>query len=304
MLPFSVTILGNGSAVPTSFQKPTAQLVQYNGKKFLVDCGEGTQMQMIRYNTGHKHLDHIFISHLHGDHYFGLIGLINTFHLFGREKPLTVYGPKKLKRIMDVQLEAAGTVLRYPLKYVFTDEVKGVIYEDKHLTVEHFPLKHRITTYGFVFREKPKEKNLRKEFVERYHPSVEQIHRVKQGEDYFSDTGERLPNRKITLEPPPLRSYAFCSDTAYTENILPFIKGVTLLYHEATFTAGEQWLADEKYHSTSVDAAKIALKAKVNKLLLGHYSARLKDRSQLLEEAQEVFKNTILSEEGATYDIY
>ncbi len=303
MLPFNVTILGNGSAVPTSFQNPTAQLLNYNGKRFLIDCGEGTQMQMIKYNTGHKHIDHIFISHLHGDHYYGLIGIINTLHLFGRKNPLYIYAPKALKAIIDIQLEAANTTLRFPVEYIFTDESEGIIYEDKNLTVEHFPLNHRIPTYGFIFNEKPKERKIKKSFIGQYAPSVEQIHQIKQGADFITQNGEMIPNADITEAPPPPRSYAFCSDTAYFEKIIPFIQGVTLLYHEATFTADQQDLADDKFHSTSKDAARIARKAGAKQLLLGHYSARLRDRSGLLAEAREIFPNTLLSEEGKTYEI-
>jgi ribonuclease Z len=301
MLPFSVTVLGNGSAVPTSFQNPTSQLLNYNGKRFLIDCGEGTQMQMIKYNTGHKHIDHIFISHLHGDHYYGLIGLINTFHLFGRKNPLFIYAPKALKKIINIQLEAANTTLRFPLEYIFTDKTSGIIYEDKNLTVEHFPLKHRIPTFGFVFREKEKERKIKKDFVHIFSPSVEQIRKIKEGEDFITEDGKVLLNKEITEAAASPRAYAFCSDTAYTEEILPYVKGVDLLYHEATFTADQQDMADEKFHATSVDAARIALKAGVKKLLLGHYSARLRDRSGLLQEAKEIFPESVLSEEGEEY---
>lgn len=303
MLPFSITILGNGSAVPTSFQNPTAQLLNFNGKRFLIDCGEATQMQMIKYHTGHKNIDNIFISHLHGDHFYGLIGIINTFHLFGRKNTLHIYAPKMLKEIIDMQLKAGNTSLRFPIEYTFTDKTKGVIYEDNYLTVEHFPLNHRIPTYGFVFKEKPKERKIKKSFIAQHTPSIEQIHKIKKGQDFITDNGEILPNNTITEKPPSPRSYAFCSDTAYFEEIIPYIKGVTMLYHEATFTADQQDLAKEKFHSTSVDAAKIAVKANVKKLLLGHYSARLRNRSALLKEAEEIFPGTILSKEGETYEI-
>ncbi len=303
MVPFNVTVLGNGSAVPTSFQNPTSQLLNYNGKRFLIDCGEGTQMQMIKYNTGHKHIDNIFISHLHGDHYFGLIGFLNTLHLFGRTKPVNIYAPSQIKEIIDVQLSAANTKLKFEIKYTFTDKIEGVIYEDNNITVEHFPLNHRITAYGFVFREKQKERKLKKSFVEKYSPSIEQMHKIKQGADFISAEGNVIKNDEITDPPEPSRSYAFCSDTAYYEEIIPYIKGVTLLYHEATFDNSQQDIATEKYHSTAADAARIALKAEAKKLLLGHYSARLKDRSPLLKEACEVFPETVLSEEGKTYEI-
>jgi ribonuclease Z len=303
MVNFTVTILGNGSAVPTSFQHPTSQLINYNGKRFLIDCGEGTQMQMIKYNTGHKHIDHIFISHLHGDHFYGFIGIINTLHLFGREKPLYVYAPKLLKEIIDVQLEASGTTLKFPLIYTFIDEVSGIIYEDKNLTVEHFPLKHRIPTFGFIFKEKKRERKINKEFINEYSPSIEQIHLIKQGHDFITEEGKHLPNLQITVEPYPLRSYAYCSDTGYYEKIIPFIKGVSLLYHESTFSASQQKLALEKFHSTTKDAATIALKANAGRLLLGHFSARFREKNELLSEAKEIFENSLLSEEGVTYNV-
>ena len=305
MVPFTLTVLGNGSAVPTSFQNPTSQLLNYNGKRFLIDCGEGTQMQMIKYNTGHKNIDNIFISHLHGDHFFGLIGLLNTFHLFGRTKSLTVYAPEKIKEIIEIQLKAANTKLRYEIKYVFTDKTEDVLYEDNNITVQHFPLKHSIPTYGFIFREKPKERKLKKSFVTQYSPSIEQIHKIKNGADFVTSDGVVLPNRDITYDPPLSRSYAFCSDTMYYEEVIPYIKGVSLLYHEATFDNSQQELAKEKLHSTAADAAVIALKAGAGRLLLGHYSARLKEneREHLLEEAKEIFPDSVLSEEGKTYFI-
>ena len=304
MVPFTVTVLGNGSAVPTSFQHPSAQLVTYGGKRFLIDCGEGTQMQMIAFKTGHRHIDHIFISHLHGDHFFGLIGLINTLHLYGRTQPLHLYAPKKLENVINIQLEVSGSHLIYPLIFHPLDEMnEAPVYEDKNLRVYHFPLKHGIPSYGFVFREKPGLRKLKKSFVKTYTPSIEQMHAVKSGADFKTDDGQLLLNVHITKDPAAPRSYAYCSDTAYFEPVIPFIKGVDLLYHEATFDNSQKQIAANKLHATAQQAALIAQKAKAGRLLLGHYSARFKDKTHLLAEAKEVFPNTALSVEGNTYDV-
>ncbi len=302
MTDFRVTILGNGSAVPTAWQNPTAQLLQYNGRRFLIDCGEGTQMQMIRYNISYRNLDRIFISHLHGDHYFGLIGLISTLHLYGRRKPLHVYGPAALEKVLHLQLEVSDTQLRFPLPFHALPE-EGVIYEDKTLTVSCFPLDHRIPTRGFLFREKPRERNLRKAFVKKYHPGVEQMHRIKQGDDFVLPDGMVLPNPDITLDPPAPRSYAYCSDTAYNPKLTDYVRGVDLLYHEATFDDAMAGMAAKKFHSTARQAAQIAADAGVKKLLLGHFSARFTTVGHLLEEAREVFPATVLSRQGEVYTI-
>lgn len=301
---FNVTILGNGSAVPTSFQHPTSQIVTYGGKRFMIDCGEGTQMQMIKHQTGHKHINHIFISHLHGDHYFGLIGIINTFHLFGRKKPLHIYAPAALEEIINSQLAVSNTTLRYSLVFhvLEENEVKP-LYEDKNLIISHFPLKHSIPAYGFVFREKTRERKIKKSFVSDYSPSIEQMHAIKTGSDFVLEDGLIIPNDKITDDPAAPRSYAYCSDTAYFKNVIPYISGVNLLYHEATFDNSQMDLAKEKFHSTAAQAALIASEAQVEKLLLGHFSARFRVRDHLLEEAKDVFPNTELSVEGVSYDV-
>jgi len=300
MLDFSITILGNGSAVPTAWQNPSAQMLHYNQHRFLIDCGEGTQMQMIKYQVSYRNLSHVFISHLHGDHYFGLIGLISTLHLFGREKPLHVYGPQPLEQILLMQLKASDTRLKFPLLF-HPMPASGIIYEDGDLEVTCFPLNHRIPTWGFLFREKPKERNLRKDFVAKYHPGVAQMHQIKQGADFVLPDGTALPNRDITKTPPKPRCYAFCSDTAYDEKLIPYLRGVDLLYHEATFDDAMADKAAEKYHSTARQAAQLAARAKVDKLLLGHFSARFSTPDHLLKEAREVFPHTFLSVQGDTY---
>ncbi|GMT45377.1 MAG: ribonuclease Z [bacterium] len=302
MTDFQVTILGNGSAVPTAFQNPTAQLLRYNQHKFLIDCGEGTQMQMIKYQVTHKNLSHIFISHLHGDHYFGLVGLISTFHLFGRELPLHIYGPGPLEQIIKMQLQASDTQLKFSLLFHVLLGTE-TLFEDKYLEISCFPLYHQTPTWGFLFKEKGKERNLRKDFVAHYTPGVEQMHRIKQGDDFILPDGKVLKNVNITRNPPIPKSYAYCSDTAYDERLIPFVRSVDLLYHEATFDDSMIAKAAEKFHSTARQAAQLAAKAGVKQLLLGHFSARFSEPSHLLEEAREVFENSLLSRQGETYEL-
>ncbi|HDO06197.1 MAG TPA: ribonuclease Z [Bacteroidetes bacterium] len=302
MTDFQVTILGNGSAVPTAFQNPTAQLLQYNQHKFLIDCGEGTQMQMIKYQISHKNLSHIFISHLHGDHYFGLIGLISTFHLLGRELPLHIYGPGPLEQIIKMQMKASGTQLKFSLLFHVLQGTE-TLFEDKSLEIKCFPLYHQTPAWGFLFKEKEKERNLRKDFVAHYTPGIEQMHRIKQGDDFVLSDGKMLKNADITQNPPIPKSYAYCSDTAYDERLIPFVRSVDLLYHEATFDDSMAEKAAEKFHSTARQAAQLAAKADVKQLLLGHFSARFSEPSHLLEEAREVFENSLMSRQGETYEL-
>ncbi len=300
----SVTILGNASAIPTRDHHPASQLVIYNHKYFLVDCGEGTQIQLIKYKIKYHKIDHIFISHMHGDHFFGLIGLISTYHLLGRERPLHIYGPGTLKHIIENLLEVALTKLKYNLIFHDLDiSNKLPLFEDGQLSVYSFPLNHRIPTWGFKFMEKPKQRNIRKSFVEKYSPSIEDILKIKNGEDYIDSEQQLVLNETITHSPPPLLSYAYCSDTKYDESIIEHIKNVTLLYHEATFDNSMQDLAHKKFHSTARDAATMARNSNAGKLILGHFSARYNDLGNLLDEATKVFKPTVISEEGVKYNI-
>ena len=260
---FSVTILGSNSAIPTLLRNPSAHLLNVNERIFLIDCAEGTQLQLRKYKIHFQRIKHILISHLHGDHYFGLIGLLTTFHLLGRKTELHLYAPPELEEIIRVQLDASLTQLLYPLIFhpIVSDDLH-LIMEDERVTVHAFPLDHRIPTYGFVFREKIKV-------------------------------------RKI----PAKRSYAYCSDTAYSEKIIPYVQKVDLLYHEATFMQDKAKAAAEKFHSTTVEAATIALKSRVKKLLIGHYSARYEELQPLLDEAREIFPETYLAEDGKTFTI-
>ncbi len=263
---FSLTVLGSNSAIPTLQRNPSAHLLNVNERLFLIDCAEGTQLQIRKYRIHFQRIHHIFISHLHGDHYFGLIGLLTSFHLLGRRHELHLYGHSLLKEIIDLQLEASATRLIYPLTFhPLTAGGLQLLIDDEKLTVHAFPLRHSVPTWGFVFREKP---------------------------------------RRLHLQTPPRqRSYAYCSDTAYDEAVIPWIKGVDLLYHETTFMDDMRNAAAEKLHSTTTEAAAIALKAGVGKLLIGHFSARYEDTGPLLAEAQSIFPATICATDGMSIPI-
>ncbi len=304
MLPFSLTILGCSSATPTSDRNPTSQLLSHGDKLFLLDCGEGTQVSLRRLHIHFQRIRHIFISHLHGDHFYGLIGLISSMHLLGRTKPLHVYGPPVLKEILNLQLQASLTTLLYPLEFHSTQaDEPGVIYEDEHISVTSFPMLHRIPTTGFLFREKPYERKIRKDVLEMLKIPVHLIAKIKQGENYVAPDGTVYPNQDLTMESPTPRCYAFCSDTAYFEDIIPVIQGADLLYHETTFMNDRLANATEKYHSTTGQAATIALKAGVKRLLIGHYSARYDDLQPLLVEARKLFPEAELAVDGCVFEI-
>jgi ribonuclease Z len=304
MLPFTLTILGSSSATPTSDRNPTAQLLAHGEKLFLIDCGEGTQVSLRRMHIHFQRIKHIFISHLHGDHFYGLIGLISSMHLLGRTKPLFIYGPPILKEILDLQLKASLTTLLYPLEFRETQADKPeVIFEDNLISVSSFPMLHRIPTTGFLFREKPYERKIRRDVIELLKIPVHLIPKIKAGADYIAEDGTVHANASVTIDPPAPRTYAFCSDTAYFEDILPAIKGADLLYHETTFMNNREANAADKFHSTTGQAATIAMKAGVKKLLIGHYSARYDNLQPLLEEARAVFPDTELAEDGMIFEV-
>lgn len=301
---FSVTILGCNSAIPTIKRNPTSQLVNHNERFFLIDCAEGTQLQLRKNRIKNQRINHIFISHLHGDHFFGLIGLISTMHLLGRKKELHIYAPPPLEEIIDIQLEASQTELVYPLLFhAINPDSVDVIYEDERLTISTIPLDHRIPTCGFLFKEKKGRRKLKKEVISSLNIPVKEFTNLKNGADFVDSNGAVMKNNKLTDDPYPVRSYAYCSDTGYNENIIPIIKKADLLYHEATFAQDKVEVAREKYHSTAVDAATIAKKAKVKNLIIGHFSTRYESSEQLLEEAMAVFKQTIVASDGKTIHI-
>jgi ribonuclease Z len=301
---FSVTILGTGAAIPTPGRNPTSHFVEVRNRFLLLDCGEGTQMQLRRPGIKMQKIGHIFISHLHGDHYFGLIGLINTMHLLGRTQELHVYGISPLQQLIDLQLDLSRTTLGYPLVFhPFETEKPSLILDDTQITVTTIPLNHRVPTCGFLISEKPDKRRVRKDFVKNNKVPLPYFDRIKEGEDFTDEQGHVHLNHLITNDPPPVKSYAYCTDTAYYEPIIPVIKNCDLLYHEATFMEDKAADARAKFHSTAREAATIALKAGVKKLVIGHFSARYKELESLLGEARAVFPETVIAEDGMRIEV-
>jgi len=296
---FELTILGCSSAIPTSTRNPTAQLLNIADRFCLIDCGEATQIQLRKYKIKFQRINHIFISHLHGDHYLGLLGLLSSMHLLGRTTELHLYCPSELQEVIELQLRVSQTYLKYTIIYHFHKYIDNdLIFEDDKMIVKAVVLTHRIPCCGFVFIEKPLPYNITKETIDHYNIPLEQIHAIKHGADFITASGEIIANEKLVVAKPPPRSYAFCSDTAYDERIIALVKEVTLLYHEATFMHDLLPRAIDTFHSTALQAATIAQKAQVAQLMIGHYSARYRDLQPLLDEAKSVFENTILAKEG------
>jgi ribonuclease Z len=301
---FELLILGSSSAAPTTQRNPSAQLLNIAERFFLIDCGEATQIQLRRYKAKFQKIDHIFISHLHGDHFFGLPGLLSSMHLLGRKQDLHVYCPPELKEIVDKLNSVADTRFNYKLIWHINDN-KGsnLLFEDEKVEVYSFPLKHRIFCTGFLFREKPLHRKIDKVKLAKNKVSVADIHKLRIGEDIINDEGKKIKNKELTLDPEPPRSFAYCSDTIYDETLVKYIKGVDLLYHESTFLNDKEKRAKETFHSTAEQAAKIAKTAKVKTLLLGHYSARYGDTQPFIAEAEPFFKNVLLASEGKKIEI-
>ncbi|MDO6391599.1 ribonuclease Z [Pontibacter sp. BT731] len=299
---FELRILGSSSATPSANRHHTAQLLTIDNQLHLIDCGEGTQMQLMLYKIKHQRISNIYISHLHGDHYFGLAGLLSTMHLQGRQQPLHLFGPPGLSEILSLQLKYSGTNLCYKLTFHELDTgLYRKIYEDKKITVHTIPMEHRVPCCGFLFREKPKPRPLIKENLPGF-LTPPQLVRLKWGEDVHDEQGQVLVrNSVVTLEPKRSRSYAYCADSRYKPDILPYLRGVDLLYHEATFTDELRERAHYTFHSTARQAAEMAAAAQVRHLLLGHFSVRYKDLTPLLEEAKEVFPKTDLAVEGSIF---
>jgi ribonuclease Z len=301
---FDVTILGCAGATPTLERFPSAQVVNVNERNYLIDCGEGAQMQMLKFGIKKHRIDAIFISHLHGDHYFGLLGLLTSMHLEQRLEPITLVCPMELKAILELNFSASNSKLCYVINYRFTQAKKPeLVYENKDIVVTSFPLVHRIPTTGFLIKENEKLKKIDIEKVKQYQIPTYYLKEIKNGNDYENQSGEIIKNEWLTLPPDNPKSYAYCSDTLYNENVIDTIKNATLLYHEATFTNEHLQRANETYHSTASQAADIAQKANVSKLIIGHYSAKYKTLDGHLAEAMSVFHNTVLGHEGLVVEV-
>lgn len=301
---FRLKIIGSNSAAPAFNRNQTSQVLLVNNTYFMIDCGEGTQLKLSKLKIKINKIDHIFLSHLHGDHYFGLIGLISTMHLFGRTKPLFLYGPSPIKEIIDLQLKHSETLLNFELIYLFTDQTdEETIFENRDLTVKKFPLSHSIFCTGFRFDEKAKKPKINKDKLPA-DITLADLGKLKKGEDILDEKGNVLyKNEALTFPPKRARSYAYCSDTRYDENLLKYISGVDLLYHEATFANDMAERAENTFHSTAEQAARIARKAGAAKVLLGHFSVRYRELDVLLKEARNIFNESYLAIEGSVIDI-
>jgi len=299
-----LTILGCYSATPRPKTHPTSQILSIKNHLFLIDCGEGTQVQLRRYKVKFSRIKHVFISHLHGDHYFGLIGLISTFMLLGREAELNIYGPKGIKEVMLLQLKLGKAWFNYPLKFHELESKESeIIFEDDKVTVLTVPLKHRIYTNGFVFKEKIGERKIDIKAVKNHNVDISYLQKIKQGSDVENNEGKLILNKQITLDPEKPKSYAFCSDTQYYPACIPLIKNVTALYHESSFLDEHRHLCEKTRHSTARQAALIAKEATVERLILGHYSTRYSSIEEFKTEAKQVFDNVELAEDGKKFII-
>lgn len=304
MEPFKVHILGCGSALPTLKHFPSAQVVEVRGKLFLLDCGEGTQIQLRRSRLRFTKISAVFISHVHGDHCFGLIGMLSTFGLLGRTARLTVYAPGELIEMTRRQMDLFCRDLDYEVDFCEVDTTRQqVVYEDRSLTVETLPLEHRVRCCGYLFREKPMMAHIRRDVADFYGVPVSQFGNIKAGGDWTTDEGEVVPNSRLTMPAEPPRAYAYCSDTRYIPTLHERLKGVTTLYHESTYGEDNRQKAEKYNHSTAREAAMVARDAGVGQLLLGHYSSRYEDERVLLREAQTVFPNSRLTDEMAVFDV-
>lgn len=301
---FKLTLLGTNSAIPAYGRFMTAQILQIQDELILIDCGEGAQIRMNELGIKKSKINQIFISHLHGDHIFGLIGLLTSYSLNGRSKPITIFAPPGLQEIIEVQIKHTGSYISYPLQFKVVDPTAHqLLFENQVFEVYSVPLDHRIPTSGYLFREKPRPRKMNKEAIKEYELSIEQIRLAKTGADIIRADGKSISNTELTIPAAPPRAYAFCSDTAYKEDIVPIIKGVDLLYHETTFLHEALEQAEMTKHSTAKQAAQIALLAEVGQLICGHYSSRYKDVSVFEEEARPIFPNTIAGRDGASYEV-
>jgi ribonuclease Z len=301
---FNVRILGSSSAIPTSTRMPSAQLVSHQYKLFLVDCGEGTQIQLRKNKIRFIQINHIFISHLHGDHFFGLIGLLSSFNLYGRKTDLHIYAPEQLEEVINLQLKVSDSHLNFKIHFhALQFQSKTLLFENKGIEIFSFPLNHSIPTCGFLFKEKPNPRKIRKEILKNYKIADNAFEAIKQGEDFITEEGEIVPNDLLTKDGLKARSYAYCSDTAYSAKTVAYIDGVDTLYHESSFMEDMRAIAESKMHSTTLDAARTAIEAGAKQLIVGHFSARYKELGDLLAEVKGEFRNTILAEEHLKIEI-
>ncbi len=297
-----LTILGCHSATPKAGAHPTSQVLEIKGHQFLIDCGEGTQMQLRKYKVKFSRIRHIFISHLHGDHFFGLVGLISTFALLGRDSEIHIYGPKAIKEVILLQLKVGKSYTKFSLYFhELTSKEPELLFEDNDVSVHTIPLDHRIYTNGFLFKEKIGERKLNIEAVRKANIDVSYYSKLKQGADVLNNNGDKIENASVTFDPDSSKSYAYCSDTAYYPQIIEQIKDCTILYHESTFLDEHKHLCEKTKHSTAKEAASIAKQANVETLILGHYSGRYKDIAAFKTEAQEIFQNVHLPEDGKEF---
>jgi ribonuclease Z len=298
----TVTILGNNSAVPAFNRHPSSQVVSLDGASYLVDCGEGTQIQMIKYKVRRGRISHIFISHLHGDHYFGLVGLLNTFGLLSHKQELHVYGPAPLQQIIEMQMKVAETSLPYPLH--FHTLTKGeVLVDEEKIRISCFPTAHRIECYGFLFEEKVGKRKLLIDKVRKHGIPISFYPSLQQGLDYITPRGQRIPNDEVTAPPGRAHKYAYCADTRYDESLIPYIYGADLIYHETTYLDNMREKAFDRFHTTTKQAGELARKAMVRKMIIGHFSSKYSSLDAFREEARSVFPNTELALEGQTYEV-
>jgi ribonuclease Z len=301
---FEVTILGSSSATPIFNRNPTAQVLNLNERLYLIDCSEGTQLQMLRFEIKANRIDHIFISHLHGDHYLGLVGLLSSMHLNGRTKPLKIFGPAPLQEIIELQFKYSETTIQYPIEFVATHgDRKEVILDNQDVVVETIPLDHRIPTTGFLFKQKKRLRKLIKAKVESLEIPIEQYPLLKKGAPYTAPDGTVYTNDELTVDPERPKCYAYCSDTLYNEQYFDQIRHVDLLYHEATFLHNMLDRANKTHHTTAWQAGQVAFQIQAKGLLIGHFSARYKGLNELLDEARNVFPETELAIEGKTYQV-
>jgi len=297
-----ITILGCYAATPRTFNNPTSQILEMRDSFFLIDCGEGTQVQLRKQKIKFTKINNIFISHLHGDHVFGLVGVITTFAMLGRKTDLNIYGPKGIKEMILTTLRLSSSFVSYNLYfYELESKESQIVFEDKKVLVKTIPLKHRIYTNGYLFQEKTKPRKLNIEKIRHYNVDKCYFQNIKNGKDIVLDNGQIIANSELTLEPEKPKSYAFCSDTIYNETIIAIIKDIDVLYHESTFLEKDKQYTEKTMHSTAKQAAKIALKANAKNLILGHYSTRYTNINTFKTEAEEIFQNVLLADDGKNF---